>query len=408
MGGFVMKPIISTGAEIQRDWDFFHQIKDDNNWSENSRQKRLALLADFLGIEIPTLSSTSLKSEQMQGNIENFIGSVEIPVGLAGPLYFFGDHVHGPVLMPLATSEGALVASACRGAKLLNACGGVHTTHLGSQMTRAPAFTCRNADQAVRLGTWVEQHLNELKATIQEEHAQLLRVKPIIHGRSLSLEFFFTTGDAAGQNMSTIATGHCCEWILKHAAELDIEIMRHTIESGFSGDKKLSHLNFAEGRGSRVIAEAWIDEAEMQKIMRVSTQDCIRTFLSDVPNYFLNGSVACNSNTANIIAAVFTATGQDIACVHESSLGQICLEQDDKGMYVSLLMPCLVVGTVGGGTRLPSQTDALKMMGCQGTGTKERLAETIAGYCLALELSTMSAAIEGTFISAHSRLGRHH
>jgi len=408
MGGFVMKPIINIGAEIQRDWDFFHQFKDDNNWSEKSRQKRLGLVANFLGFEIPTLGSTSLKSEQLQGNIENFLGSVEIPVGLAGPLYFLGDHVHGPVLMALATSEGALVASTCRGAKLLNACGGVRTKYLGSQMTRAPSFTCRNADEAVRLSVWVEQHLNELKATIQEEHAQLLRVKPIIHGRSLSLEFFFATGDAAGQNMSTIATGNCCEWILEHAAEVDIEILRHTIEGGFSGDKKLSQLNFAEGRGSRVIAEAWISEAEMQKIMRISTQDSSRTFLADVPNYFLNGSVACNSNTANIIAAVFTATGQDIACVHESSLGQICVEQDEKGMYVSLLMPCLVVGTVGGGTRLPSQSDALKLMGCQGSGTKERLAETIAGYCLALELSTMSAVIEGTFISAHSRLGRHH
>lgn len=403
-----MKPIIDTGAEIQRDWDFFHQSKDDNNWSEAARQKRLGLIANFLGFEIPTLGSTSLHSEQLQGHIENFLGSVEIPVGLGGPLYFLGDHVHGPVLMPLATSEGALVASTCRGAKLLNACGGVRTKYLASQMTRAPSFTCRNADEAVRLATWVEAHLDDMKTRIQEQHAQLLRIEPIIHGRSLSLEFFFDTGDAAGQNMSTIATGNCCDWILEHAAEADVEILRHTIEGGFSGDKKMSHVNFAKGRGSRVIAEAWIHEAEMQKIMRISTQDYIRNFLYDVPNYFLNGSVACNSNTANIIAAVFTATGQDIACVHESSLGQMCVEHDEKGMYVSLLMPCLVVGTVGGGTSLPSQSDALKLMGCQGTGTKKRLAEIIAGYCLALELSTMSAAIEGTFIQAHSRLGRHH
>lgn len=402
------KSITDISAEIQRDWDFFHASKDKDNWSEEARQKRLGRLENFLGFASPILSNTDLQSENMQGHIENFIGSVEIPIGLAGPLYFVGDHVHGPVLAPLATSEGALVASASRGAKLLNSCGGVKTKFLGSQMTRAPSFTCRSSDQAVRLADWVQKQFALIKAQITEKYATLLQIDPIIHGRSLSLQFFYSTEDAAGQNMTTIATWECYQWILKNASQADVQFSRSSIEGGFSGDKKLSQHNFMRGRGSRVIAEAWISEAALQKIMRVSSQEFIKNYLADLPNYFLNGCVACNANVANIVAALFIATGQDIACVHESSLGQLSFELDDQGFYVSLLMPCLVVGTIGGGTGLPAQSEALKMMGCQGPGTKARLAEIIAGYCLALELSTMSAVIEGTFVKAHSELGRPH
>lgn len=300
------------------------------------------------------------------------------------------------------------MASACRGAKLLNSCGGVKTKFLGSQMTRAPSFTCCSSDEAVRLADWVQEQFAVIKEQITEKYARLLRIEPIIHGRSLSLQFVYSTEDAAGQNMTTIATWDCYQWILKNASQADVQFLRSSIEGGFSGDKKLSHHNFMQGRGSRVIAEAWISDSALQKIMRVSSQDFIKDYLSDLPNYFLNGCVACNANVANIVAAMFTATGQDIACVHESSLGQLSFEPDDKGFYVSLLMPCLVVGTIGGGTGLPAQSEALKMMGCQGPGTKARLAEIITGYCLALELSTMSAVIEGTFVKAHSELGRQH
>lgn len=395
-------------VEIQRDWEFFQASKRKENWSEEARQIRLELTEEFLGLHLHEIVKTSLQSEKLRGNIENFIGSVEVPVGLAGPLYFSGDFVKGSVLAPLATSEGALVASACRGAKLLNACGGVKTKFIRSQMTRAPSFTCRSAHEAARFVAWVSENFSSIKERVSEEHAKLLRIEPIIHGRSLSLEFFYATSDAAGQNMTTIATWDCCRWIVEQAPNINVEILRYSIEGGYSGDKKMSHTNFSEGRGTRVIAEAWISELHLKEIMRVSSRQILEAYLSDMPNYFLNGSVACNANVANIVAAMFTATGQDIACVHESSLGQMAYELDEQGMYVSLLMPCLVVGTVGGGTGLPCQNEALKLLACQGAGSKERLAEIIAGFCLALELSTMSAAVEGTFVKAHSQLGRRH
>lgn len=400
------KSPIDVSAEIQRNWALFHQAGNKNDWSEEKRQKRLSMLGTFLGFEIPRIAQTSLISENMQGHVENFIGSVEVPIGLAGPLSFYGDHAHGPILAPLATTEGALVASACRGAKLLNASGGVRTKYLGSQMTRAPSFTCRNLDHAVRLAKWVQENIASLRKQISEEHAHLLHIEPLLHGRSLSLEFFYSTDDAAGQNMATIASWDCCHWIIEHAKTADIDIIRYAIDGGLSGDKKIAQHNFSQGRGTRVIAEARIPSRELEHIMRVSSDDFIKNYLYDMPNYFLNGSIGLNANLANIIAALFTATGQDIACVHESSLGQLSFEPDDNGIYASLLLPCLVIGTVGGGTGLPCQAEALKSMGCMGQGSKARLAEIIAGYCLALELSTLSAVLEGTFVDAHRQLGR--
>ncbi|MCX6131225.1 MAG: hypothetical protein NTX25_19470, partial [Proteobacteria bacterium] len=164
---------IEVTAEIQRNWALFHQAGNKNDWSEEKRQKRLSMLGTFLGFEIPRIAQTRLISENMQGHVENFIGSVEVPIGLAGPLSFYGDHAHGPILAPRATTEGALVASACRGAKLLNASGGVRTKYLGSQMTRAPSFTCRNLDHAVRLAKWVQENIASLRKQISEEHAHL-------------------------------------------------------------------------------------------------------------------------------------------------------------------------------------------------------------------------------------------
>ncbi|MFW7380244.1 MAG: hydroxymethylglutaryl-CoA reductase [Oligoflexus sp.] len=399
---------VSQSKDVEHVWRDLHTQETKYDWSEEAKKLRLQRIEQFLGWELSHIPQTNFESVKLQGNIENFIGSVEVPIGFAGPLLIHGDHISGPVIAPLATSEGALVASASRGAKLLNLCGGVHTKFISERMTRAPSFTCRNLAQAQRLSTWVISHMEEIKKEIKEEYAQLVSIEPIIHGRSLTLQFSYKTGNAAGQNMTTIATWDCCQWIANNAKDADVQILRYAIESGFSGDKKMSHANFTAGRGSRVLAEAWISEDALNKVMHINSHNVLKTYLQDIPNYFLNGSVSCNANTANIVAALFTATGQDIACVHESSLGQLAFEMDEQGLYVSLLMPCLVVGTIGGGTSLPCQKEALKMLDCQGENSKERLAQIISGFCLALELSTFSSSVEGSFVGAHSRLGRKH
>ena len=380
-------------------------------YTEEARLQRLEFIEAKVGARFEFVRDSRLNASRLAGNIENHIGGVEIPVGLAGPLLFNGKNATGEIYAPVATSEGALVASASRGALLLSESGGVTTRTIGQRMIRVPMFAMDSLDGAIFFSDWLKHHVPELQAAVAKvsHHANLIGVDITLSGRVIHASFVYATGDAAGQNMTTAATWHACQWALAQAKHLKGVIVENfSIDSGLSGDKKVNFRSFLEGRGTRVIAEAFIPAAVLVKVLKVSVDKLLAYHNFGMTALAQAGAIGSNINVANTIAAIFTATGQDIACVHESSLATFQLEKMENGIYAAMHLPSLIVGTVGGGSALPAQAECLKIMGCQGENKVARFAEVIAGYCLALDLSTASALAGGTFVKAHERLGRNH
>jgi NADP-dependent 3-hydroxy-3-methylglutaryl-CoA reductase len=378
-------------------------------YSEEARLQRLLFVREQSGGSLASLQTTGLAPERLTGNIENLIGSVEVPVGVAGPLRFKGEAAEGLIYAPFATTEGALVASATRGAIALSRAGGVCTRVIRQQMMRVPLFVFDSVRSAVRFAGWVGDHAGELREQAQHvsSHARLTALEPAVMGRMVNLTFLYETGDAAGQNMTTSCTWHACQWLIRELAALtDISLESFLIEGAMSGDKKVTFQSFIAGRGTRVTADCFLDQAVLSHVLRVTPDQALKAHERGLAASVRVGMIGYNVNAANVVAALFTATGQDIACVHESSLAQLHLERADGGLYASMLLPSLIVGTVGGGTHLPRQNDCLRLLDCAGAGRAARLAEIIAGYCLATDISTMCAIAGGQFAAAHERLGR--
>lgn len=377
--------------------------------TEDARLHRLDWLSAQTRTPLDALRTSRLKAETLRANIENHIGAVEVPVAVAGPLHIEGQEARGLFYLPMATTEGALVSSATRGALALTRAGGVRTLVQRQRMTRTPFFTMRDQDSASLLCRFVEDHVEDLRDQVRQvsRHAFLTSVEPITLGRAVHVHFRYECGDAAGQNMTTACTWHACQWMLRELAHCpDIHLEQFMIEGNMSGDKKVGFNSLAEGRGIRVSAEAVIPGDILQRVLKMTPHDLVRLNQMAVTGSIQAGMLGYNINVANVIAAVFTATGQDIACVHESSVALLHVQEVPEGVYVSILLPSLVIGTVGGGTHLPAQHALLSMMDCAGSGKVHKLAEIIAGFALALDLSTMCAIGGGQFVAAHERLGR--
>jgi len=178
------------------------------------------------------------------------------------------------------------------------------------------------------------------------------------------------------------------------------------IDGGMSSDKKVSYQSFIKGRGIRVVAEVFIPGDILYSVLKVTPHQLAAAYHAGISGVIHSGVIGMNINVANVIAAMFTATGQDIACVHESSIAHFSIEAVNEGLYARMHLPSLIVGTVGGGTNLPQQRECLEILDCAGEGNAHKLAEIIASYCLALDLSTLAALASGQFASAHERLGR--
>ncbi|HEY2515656.1 MAG TPA: phosphotransferase [Polyangiaceae bacterium] len=385
------------------------KIPGRGDYSEEARVERLAWLSKGTGAALAALHTTQLSAERLSSNLENMIGSVEIPVGIAGPLRFRGHEARGIFYAPMATTEGALVASATRGATAISRANGVVTRVLSQRMLRVPCFTMSSLRGAVVFASWIRDHVGNLREQSARisRHAKLASVEPTLIGNVVNVAFVYETGDAAGQNMTTACTWACCQWLLEQMRHIDgVRIDDFIIEANMSGDKKVTYQSFIAGRGIRVVAEANISTDVLASVLKVTPDQLGRANRNIMAGSIHTGMIGYNINVANVIAAMFAATGQDIACVHECSLGQFSLETTPEGVYASIVLPALIVGTVGGGTHLPSQSALLEMMGCAGAGNVGKLAEIIAGFCLALDLSTLSAVASGQFASAHERLGR--
>jgi len=385
------------------------KIPARGQYSAEARLERLRWLREQTGTPLTALQDTRVHPERLTSNVENMIGTIEVPVGLAGPLLFRGKQAQGLIYGPLATTEGTLVASCSRGAMAMTRSGGVATRVINQRMMRVPLFTTTNMDGAFTLANWIRDHVDELREQVRmvSRHAQLVTVEPSIIGCMVHVHFTYETGDAAGQNMTTACTWQACQWVLQQIKHLrGVEVTDFIIEANMSGDKKVTFQSFISGRGIRVAAECILDAEVMRKTLKIEPRQLVQAYHGVLAGSISVGMIGFNIDVSNIIAAIFAATGQDIACVHESSVAQLHLEEVDGGMHASLMLPSLIIGTVGGGTHLPGQHDLLEMLGCAGAGKVYRLAEIIAGYCLALDLSTLSAVATGEFASAHERLGR--
>ncbi|CAI1990215.1 Panthothenate synthetase [Serratia fonticola] len=379
-------------------------------YTEKARQQRLAYLSKYMQCSLDKVAQNSFDATALSNNIEGFIGSVEVPVGIGGPLQINGLHAQGLFYAPFATTEGALIASISRGATAITRSGGATARVLGQRMMRVPHFEFLSVTEALEFSHWVVNYLDELRSEISSHsrYAQLVALTPQIIGRSVHLHFIYETGAAAGQNMTTTCTWHVCRWIQeKLATTTDLKPHHFMIDGNLSSDKKVSYQSLIHGRGTRVIAEVYLSARVCQSILRVTPVQLVNAYHRAVEGAIAAGMVGVNINVANVIAALFTALGQDIACIHESSVAHLRMELSDEGaLYCSITLPSLVIGTVGGGTYLPHQRECLNMLGCSGPDGTSKLAEIIASYCLALDISTLSAIAADEFAKSHEKLGR--
>ncbi|MBF0117791.1 MAG: phosphotransferase [Desulfobacterales bacterium] len=378
-------------------------------YTEEARQERLAFIREQTGAKLKQVAINSFDPKKLTSNIEAFIGSVEIPVGIAGPIKVNGQHARGLFYTPLATSEGALVASVNRGALVLTRSGGTTTHVVEQRMLRVPLFILAEMESAFFFAEWIRGHFEEIREQTKKHsnYAELKELYPQVIGKHVHVHFVYQTGDAAGQNMTTTCTWNACIWILNQMKYFEhIKINNFFIEGMLSNDKKVTYQAFIKGRGIRVIAEAFIPGDILEAVLKVTPQQVGSAFEAGVTGALQAGMIGLNINVANVIAAMFTALGQDIASVHESSVAQFHIERTSDGLYTSMMLPSLVIGTVGGGTNLSQQRECLEVLGCAGPGKAHKLAEIIVSYCLALDLSTLAAIVSGQFASAHERLGR--
>jgi hydroxymethylglutaryl-CoA reductase (NADPH) len=398
-----------NSGDAGRRYNKIDRVPERGLHTEKARLLRCHYLKDKTGIDLSLISPRQLVPEDLKNNIESFIGAVELPVGIAGPLHLIGSDFDEMLLAPIVTSEGALVASISRGAYAINLAGGCHARFVKQRMNRVPVFHFLSLTDAHSFASWCLQKLDSVQTIVKKFScfAELKSLTTRIAGRSVHVNFSYQTGDAAGQNMTTTCTWHACQWLAEHwRAETNIPIESYTVEGNGSGDKKVSFANFFEGRGCEVVAECTIPGDILKRVLKVTPRQFHDAFQRAANQSCTLGMIGYNINVSNLVAGIFTATGQDIACVHESSLANLYVELKDDNLYASIQLPSLVIGTVGGGTNLPAQRKLLQLIDCSGTGKVRRFAEIIAGFAMALELSTGSAVIGGQFAMAHEKYGR--
>lgn len=377
-----------------------------NDYTGEMASARRSVVSDETGILLPHTGSYSIDPSALPGNIESFAGVAQIPMGFAGPLRVRGEHAQGEFYVPMATTEGTLLASYNRGMRLTREAGGVITTVVDDSMQRAPVFVFENARHARDFGEWVEANLVAIRAAAESTtHSGKLRhIEQYSMGKMRWLRFCYTTGDAAGQNMVSKATREACMWILAQRPE---GLEHFSLAANFDTDKKHSHVNALHTRGKRVVAEITLPAALLRDVMHTSGEALFRQRQLSNMGALMAGSVNNGAHFANGITAIFIACGQDVANVAESSAGFVHGELKANGdYYFSVTIPALIVATYGGGTGLPTQRECLEVMGCYGNGKVNKLAEIVAATVLCGELSLSSAIVADQWVSSHDKLGR--
>ncbi len=376
-----------------------------NNFQPDIIQERQNFVTRETGASMDHVAHSSIDPQSLMGNIENPLGVAQVPIGLAGPLRVNGEHARGDFYVPMATTEGTLVASYSRGMRILSAAGGVKTTIVERYMQRAPVFHFEDARQARDFGIWMRQNFEQIKTAAEATTSvgKLSHIEEYGVARMWYTRFNYTTGDAAGQNMCGKATFAACNWIMDNFPGK----VKYTLSGAIDTDKKHSQINTLHSRGARVVAEAVLPRDLMLSMTRADTKDLYKARQVSMVGGMLCGTSNNGLHAANGLAATFIATGQDAANVAESQAGLTYVDLRDNGdLYWSITLPSLIVATYGGGTGLATQRECLEMLGCYGSGKVGKLIEIIAGTVLAGEISLAAAAIAGEWVSSHDALGR--
>lgn len=383
----------------------------DNDYSAEIIEQRQAFIEEHTPAELDHTKRYSFDPQAMAGNIENIFGVAQVPIGLAGPLLINGEHAQGEFYVPMATVEGTMLASYNRGMKVIRESGGVLTTVSGEAMQRAPVFVFDTAREARDFGLWLDQHYDEIKQAA-ESTTSVGKLNEIEHYHAHNMvftRFDYSTGDAAGQNMTSKATFFACEWIQQRCSYLK----QYLLSGNFDTEKKTSYVNSLKGRGRRVTAEVTVPRQVMLERLRISPEQMHFGQGISYTSAFLSGSSNNAAHPANGLAALYLATGQDIANIGESNQ---CTTYNkvtrDGDYYFSITLPSIIVATYGGGTNLPTQRECLQIMDCHGAGKALKLAEIAAALVVAGELSLGAASRvdketrNNEWVTAHERLGR--
>jgi hydroxymethylglutaryl-CoA reductase (NADPH) len=377
-------------------------------YSATGQKARIDYLQQATGKTYPHLTGEQpfAAHDQLKGNLENYVGMAQVPIGLAGPLHINGTEAQGSFLVPLATTEGALVASYARGMKACRESGYITSVCLMESVQRSPIFHFENLIQMGQFAIWVLDKLPVFAEEVKKvtQHGSLKDLSLNTEGNSATLILDYYTADAAGQNMVTVCTQHLCRYILKHTP---VKPLRWYVESNYSGDKKATALSFTGVRGKKVAAEIVLPKHVVKHVLNTTPKAMNDYWRSSTLAVVQSGAIGAQGHVANGLTAIFIACGQDAACISEASVGLTRMELTDDGdLYVSVTLPGLIVGTVGGGTSLPTQRECLEILDCYGNGKARKFAEICGALALAGEISIAAAMSSGEFAQAHEQLGR--
>jgi hydroxymethylglutaryl-CoA reductase (NADPH) len=385
----MLEPIVRVPHDAQRDYE------------EGFVAERRAWLSRRTGSAFRHIARYSIDPGEARGNIENFIGVAQVPLGVVGPLQVRGRLAEGTFYVPFATTEGALVATYQRGAIAVTRAGGARTSLIKDENHLDPVFVVRDLDEAERLVAWIRDHFAELKDRVREAtgHGELVEIVPYILGRRVALRLAFATRDAMGANMIAIATEKVCQFI---AGQVGCE--RYLLRSNLSSEKKASGVNLLFGCGKTVLAEVRLPRKVVQRHLNSSPEDIHAAWHSWALGSFQAGMLGINAHFANGAAAIFMACGQDVAHVANASVGITMFEMTSEGdLYAAVRLPNLIVGTVGGGTALGTQRECLEMMGCYGNDRAGKFAEILAAALLAGEIGICAGITTDEFLDPHKR-----
>ncbi len=367
---------------------------------ENQEARRRALEQET-NVSLGTIGEV-MKDDTQNVHCENLIGAISLPLGVAGPVKINGQHIKGEYYIPLATSEGALVASVARGCKAITQSDGtiVHTEHVGT--TRGALFEVNGIQEGALFRDWLDKSFDHIAQIAAEtsSHLELIKVDSAQNGRNVYVRFYYDTSDAMGMNMVTIATDAVCEFIQKEK-----NIRSLAVAGNYDIDKKPAWLNFISGRGRKGWAEVVITKEIVSEVLKTSPEALVNIVIKKCwGGSMMAGSQGFNAHFANITAAFFAATGQDLAHVVEGSQGITSAEVLENGdLYFSVYLPDIMLGTVGGGTKLKTQTEARSLIKVQKAA---ELTEVFLAAVLAGELSLLASITENTLATAHKKLGR--
>ncbi len=376
----------------------------EDNYSKEIVEERINWLKERTGSKLSSITHYSFAPQDTRGNIENFIGVSQVPVGLAGPLKINGEYAKGHFFIPLATTEGALVASYNRGMKIISEAGGANARLLKDEIYIGVLIDFKDLSEVIGFFKWVDENFNKLKEIAESttKYGKLLLIEKDQQGKRALLNFHYATGDASGLNMITVATKAIMDYIVKGK-----KAQKYILPVTFN-DKKSTFMNIVKGRGKKVSADVVIPRKIVENVLRTTPEEISNTCYSNYLMAAANiGTITYNHHFANGLAALFIVCGQDVAYVAESSVGSTIMDTTGDGdLYVSVNLPDLIIATVGGGTGLGTAKEYLELLGCYGTGKVKKFAEIVASVLLAGEISIWGAIVSGEFSEAHDRYGR--